>query len=72
MQKNGRQRPYRNLLMQIHPLEQKRIGWRGHFIKKSEKFSRKERSGNPVPIPAAVWLLGSMLIGVIGIRRKLT
>lgn len=25
---------------------------------------------NPVPIPAAVWLLGSGLIGMFGIRRK--
>ena len=26
---------------------------------------------NPVPIPAAVWLLGSGLIGLVGLRRKL-
>jgi hypothetical protein len=25
---------------------------------------------NPVPVPAAVWLLGSGLIGLIGIRRR--
>jgi hypothetical protein len=25
---------------------------------------------NPVPIPAAVWLLGSGLLGLIGIRRR--
>ena len=25
---------------------------------------------NPVPIPGAVWLLGSGLIGLIGLRRK--
>jgi hypothetical protein len=25
---------------------------------------------NPVPVPAAVWLLGSGLLGLIGIRRK--
>lgn len=25
---------------------------------------------NPVPIPGAVWLLGSGLIGIVGIRRK--
>jgi hypothetical protein len=24
----------------------------------------------PVPVPAAVWLLGSGLIGLLGIRRK--
>jgi hypothetical protein len=27
-------------------------------------------SSNPVPIPGAVWLLGSGLIGIVGIRRK--
>jgi hypothetical protein len=26
--------------------------------------------GSPVPIPAAVWLLGSGLVGIIGIRRR--
>jgi len=26
---------------------------------------------NPVPIPSAAWLLGSGLIGIVGIRRKL-
>jgi hypothetical protein len=25
---------------------------------------------SPVPIPAAVWLLGSGLLGLIGIRRR--
>jgi hypothetical protein len=25
----------------------------------------------PVPIPAAVWLLGSGLVGLIGIRRRI-
>jgi hypothetical protein len=27
-------------------------------------------AGSPVPIPAAVWLLGSGLLGLIGIRKK--
>ena len=26
---------------------------------------------NPVPIPSAVWLLGTGLIGIVGIRRKI-
>jgi hypothetical protein len=31
-----------------------------------------EVTGNPVPVPAAVWLLGSGLIGLVGLgRRKL-
>jgi hypothetical protein len=25
---------------------------------------------SPVPVPAAVWLLGSGLLGLIGIRRR--
>ena len=29
-----------------------------------------EVTGNQVPVPAAVWLLGSGLLGLIGIRRK--
>ena len=29
-----------------------------------------EVSGNQVPVPAAVWLLGSGLLGLMGIRRK--
>jgi len=27
-------------------------------------------TGSPVPIPGAIWLLGSGLIGIVGIRRK--
>jgi hypothetical protein len=27
-------------------------------------------TSNPVPVPAAVWLLGSGLLGLIGIRRR--
>ncbi|MCP4118839.1 MAG: VPLPA-CTERM sorting domain-containing protein [Desulfobacteraceae bacterium] len=29
------------------------------------------RAAAPVPVPAAVWLLGSGLLGIVGIRRKL-
>lgn len=28
-------------------------------------------NGNPVPLPGAVWLLGSGLLGLIGLRKKL-
>ncbi len=27
-------------------------------------------NANPVPVPAAIWLLGSGLVGILGIRRK--
>ncbi len=36
----------------------------------STKYQGLVAPGNPVPIPAALWLLASGLIGVIGIRRK--
>jgi hypothetical protein len=29
-------------------------------------------TGSPVPIPAAAWLLGSGLVGMLGLRRKLS
>jgi hypothetical protein len=34
-------------------------------------FDLDDVSMNPVPIPAAAWLLGSGLIGLVAIRRKL-
>ena len=34
-------------------------------------FDFDDVSMNPVPIPGAIWLLGSGLIGLIGVRRKL-
>ena len=30
----------------------------------------KFNGGTPIPIPGAVWLLGSGLIGIVGVRRK--
>lgn len=29
-----------------------------------------EITGSPVPVPAAVWLLGSGMVGLVGLRRK--
>ena len=29
-------------------------------------------NGSPVPIPAAAWLLGSGLFGLIGVRRRMS
>ncbi|MBL0714363.1 MAG: VPLPA-CTERM sorting domain-containing protein [Desulfosarcina sp.] len=33
-------------------------------------FAMDNLEANPVPVPAAVWLLGSGLIGLVGIRRR--
>ena len=33
-------------------------------------LSEVQFNGSPVPIPGALWLLGSGIIGLIGIRRK--
>ncbi len=33
-------------------------------------FAMDNLNGAPVPVPAAVWLLGSGLVGLIGLRRK--
>ena len=33
-------------------------------------FAMDDLNGAPVPIPGAVWLLGSGLLGLVGIRRK--
>ncbi len=40
----------------------------GAFIQK--KFEGVQISVNPVPVPAAVWLLGSAVLGLIGYRSK--
>ena len=37
----------------------------GHWFADDFTFA-----GAPIPIPGAVWLLGSGLIGIVGIRKK--
>jgi len=43
------------------------INWRAQ---KPGDWSRLITAESPVPIPGAVWLLGSGLIGLVGIKRK--
>jgi len=40
-------------------------------IDSSQPFTLRLLDGSPVPVPAAVWLLGSGLLGLFGIRRKI-
>jgi len=42
------------------------VGWQSSL---STNFAARVQA-NAVPIPAAVWLLGSGLIGIVGVRRK--
>ena len=44
------------------------IGYGCHFTHDWTKVEIEQQ--NPVPIPAAIWLLGSGLIGLFGIRRR--
>jgi hypothetical protein len=37
----------------------------------SESLINNNYEGAPVPIPGAIWLLGSGLIGLVGFRKKL-
>jgi hypothetical protein len=34
-------------------------------------YAELEIHGTPVPVPAAVWLFSSGLVGLVGLRRKL-
>jgi len=43
----------------------------GHTIVAGEADGVSQAGPNVVPIPAAVWLLGSGLVGLLGIKRKL-
>ena len=53
----------------VKVLESVQDGDKDNVVLFSSKLSGSYNC-NPVPIPAAVWLLGSGLLGLIGIRRK--
>ena len=40
------------------------------YIYNAQWFDLDNVSMNPVPIPGAIWLLGSGLIGLVGLKRK--
>jgi len=42
----------------------------GHWGSGFEFLSLQTPEGEPVPVPAAVWLLGSGLVGLFGFRRR--
>lgn len=42
------------------------------FIKANLELTSISDSLNPVPVPAAVWLFGSALIGLVAVRRRAT
>ena len=48
-------------------------GWQYHFLWQSNFYAWAVRDGDvdAVPIPGAVWLLGSGLVCLMGIRRKI-
>lgn len=43
----------------------------GKFSLQFTAYSSAYEEGSPVPVPGAVWLLGSGLIGLVGTRKKL-
>ena len=45
-------------------------GGSGYGMNTPAYFAMDNLTTSPVPVPAAVWLLGSGLIGLIGVRRK--
>jgi hypothetical protein len=40
------------------------------YIYNAQWFDLDDVSMNPVPIPGAIWLLGSGLLGLVGLKRK--
>lgn len=52
-------------------LRMKYEGRGAHGISPAFYFNEIDFYGDPVPIPSAIWLLGSGLIGIVGIRKKL-
>jgi hypothetical protein len=53
-----------------------KVDWVKYDVEQGHQFITWEEDGlvkctyDPVPVPAAVWLLGSGLVGLIGIRRR--
>jgi hypothetical protein len=47
------------------------VGGHGPYYSAVEQSAWWGQGKNPVPIPAAVWLFGTGLLGLIGVRRKI-
>ncbi|MGB5298098.1 MAG: VPLPA-CTERM sorting domain-containing protein [Thiogranum sp.] len=45
-------------------------GWSGVGDKVDDFYSWAVHAGNVVPVPAAAWLFGSGLLGLVGIARR--
>jgi len=60
----------RGLLVYHYRISDTQLG-EDRFLLQTINFQISETPPNAVPIPGAIWLLGSGLIGLMGIRRKL-
>jgi|GEM_PF-3452045 len=58
-------------LSNIEPMFKLSSGAVGLVSESETTFDNFSLTGNPVPIPGAVWLLGSGLVGLVGLRKKL-